>query len=361
MGKKRIVVVGSNAAGFTAAIAVKRALGTHHDVTVISRAHRFVFRPSLVRLALGNRTERQTTFPLRTHFANQGIAFRNEPAVRLDLDRRKVITLTTEENYDFLVIATGARPNYGAVPGLGPRGYTQSITTLAEANGARAAFDAFLKAPGPVVIGDVQGAVFRRPAFELLLNVARILKERGLSQMPVTHLTSGPAVPVEMGFCVIAHAAVAQIEPGQIILGDGRKLSFAFGMLLPSLLGEDVVRACEKITDPTGLVRVNQFEQTLAYPEVFSIGAAVAGARAEAGCIAEQTSQRLARNIAASIVGDSMVGEPLRPDASADGSVTSDEGWLVAGPETSWAQRAFERYFPAAASDGSASSTPPLD
>ncbi len=341
MSKKRIVVLGSNFAGFTAAVSLKSQVGSLHDVTVISRLAQFVFHPSLVRLPLGARTAQQAHFPVHGLLAEHGIAFRNEAAIRLDLEGRKVITATAEERYDFLVIATGARPNYAAVPGLGPRGYTHSIVTLPEAELARDAFEDFVRAPGPVVIGDVQGSPCRALGYEFLLNLALALDRRGLSKaVALTHLTSGP--PIAAGpFEVIAHAAVAEIGPGQIALADGRRLPFAFSMLLPSFLGVDVVRACEKITDASGFVRINAFHQSLSFSEVFAAGDAASAQPLErSGYLAEQSAQAVARNIAACLRGQPMEPIPALPATAG--------GWLDSESEAAWAKHAFERYFPAA-------------
>ena len=232
------------------------------------------------------------------------------------------------------------------MPGLGPRGYTQSIMTLGEAEQARSRFEAFLRAPGPVVIGDVQGSPCRKPAYEFLINIARTLEQRGLTHLaPLTHLTSGPP-GVARGFEVVGHAAVAEITPGKIRLADGRSLPFAYSMLLPSFLGVDVLRACETITDAAGFVRVNAFNQSEVYPEVFAAGAAVAGAPCErSGCLAEKMGRRVARNIVARILGLSMVTEDLVA-AEAESPIAVDDGWLVPEGDAAWARRAFERYFP---------------
>ena len=354
MSRKRVVILGSNVAGFAAATALKEQVASRHDVTVISRVDQFVFPPSLTRIPLGARLAPQAVFSLRDRFAARGIAFRHEGALRLDLPRRRVVTPTTEERYDFLVIATGAKPNYGAVPGLGPRGYTQSILTLAEAEQARSRLEAFVKSPGPVVIGDVQGSTLRGRAYEFLLNLALALEQRGLSAVaPLTHLTSGPALGSGR-FEVIANATVAEIVPNQIHLTDGRKLPFAYSVLAPSFLGVDVVRACEAITNAAGFVQVNAFHHTEAYPEIFAAGAAVAdGPIEQSGELAERAALQVARNIVARINGEPMPADPplpvdVRAALQPERAIASDAGWLVPGADATWARLAFERYFAAA-------------
>ncbi len=348
MGKKRIVILGSNFSGFTAALAVKNLVRSNHDVTVISRNDHLVFHPSLTRLVLGARAADQTAFAVSDIFATHGIAFRNETALRLDLPRRKVLTASNEEPYDFLVVATGATPNYAAVPGLGPRGYTHSMLTLAEAGQAHDGFEALLQRPGPVVIGDVQGSPCRTAALELLLNLRSVLEQRGLSRVaPLTWLTAGSPIP-GCPFEVISNSAVAEIVPREIQLADGRRLPFAYCVLLPSFLGADVVRSCEKITDAAGFVRVNPFGQTAAHPEVFAAGSAVAGEPIEeAGHLIEARALRCAQNLVASILGDRLAAGPAQPPVDPTVELTSSAGgWILPGPEAAWAERAFTRFFP---------------
>jgi len=389
MERKRIVIVGSNCAGFTAAIELKSKLQDRHDVTVISKTDQFLFMPSLIWLPFGLRTKEEVTFSVRPPLEKHGVSFRQSEVTRLDLDNRTVITKHGDESYDYLVIATGPKPNYGAIPGLGPRGYTESIMSLADAEHARAAFSDFLEAPGPVVVGGVQGASCFGAAYEFLFNMAYQLEKRGLSEKaPLTYLTAEPFLAhsgiggfgsatkmteyffKKLGIQAITNAAVQEVSPGEIRLADGRKLPFTYSMLVPSFLGVDAVRACEKITNASGFVRVNGFYQTEAYPEVFAAGVAVAMEPPDktpvpcgvpkTGYLSEEMAKIAAHNIVAQIHGEKMIS--LAP-ASIDAKCILDAGntgiimladhfleprehaWLIPGPEAHWAKLAFEKYF----------------
>jgi sulfide:quinone oxidoreductase len=61
-------------------------------------------------------------------------------------------------DYDFLIIATGPKLAFDEVPALGPNGHTQSICQVEHAVEAGRAWDGFVKNPGPIVVGAVQGA-----------------------------------------------------------------------------------------------------------------------------------------------------------------------------------------------------------
>ena len=64
MGARRVLVIGGNFGGLTAALEVKAHLGDDVTVTVVSAAERFVFTPSLIWLPFGKRGPVDITFPL---------------------------------------------------------------------------------------------------------------------------------------------------------------------------------------------------------------------------------------------------------------------------------------------------------
>ena len=73
--RKKVVVLGSNFAGFTGALAVKQELHGDVDVLVISPADRFLFNPGLIWLPFGKRDPQDITFPVEPTFARYGIDF----------------------------------------------------------------------------------------------------------------------------------------------------------------------------------------------------------------------------------------------------------------------------------------------
>ena len=336
MSQKRIVVVGSNFAGFTCASELKRALGDRHRVTVISKTHEFLFSPWLALLAFGKRTRAELTFSIRAPLEKHGLRFREEEVTRLDLERRRVLTRSGEERYDYLVIATGPKANYAAVPGLGPRGYTQSIVSIADAERAGAAFKRFLKAPGPVIVGEAPGASGFGASLDFLSNTAEQLAHHGL-EVPLTWLTP-EAVPLSdqiRGVESVMGAVIQRVSPEEISLADHRRLPFAYAMIIPPVLGVDVVRACESITNASGFVIVNDRLQCERYPEVFAAGsaAAVDPSIPKSGQVAEAMGKLVAQNIAAQLEGRAMAS--LSPPLAVP----------VAGDEARWATLAFETYF----------------
>jgi sulfide:quinone oxidoreductase len=388
--RKKIVVVGSNIAGFTAAIELKKRLRDRHEIVVVSASSGFVFTPSLIWLPFGKRTRADVTFPLEPTYEKRGIRFVHAVVRRIDLEQRRLVLEEGEERYDHLVLATGAASDWDAVPGLGcDEGFTQSIFTLDEAERAAAAFEAYLRAPGPVVIGGVQGASDFDICYELLFNFAHEINKLGLrDKVLLTYLTAEPFLAhlglggfgrgnaltrelfTQANITPVINAEVLEVRPSEIVLTDGRTLPFAFAMLAPPLRGAEVVRACPSITDPRGFVVVDEYYRTRYYPEVYAAGRAVAVdpptrtavpcGVPKSGYMSEEMGKLVARNLVAELEGGPRVAMPPARidaknviDAGASGIIMLGDhflaprrhAWMIPGPEAHWAKLAFEKYF----------------
>lgn len=334
--RKKVVVAGSGFAGLTAALELKQRIRDRADVVVVAKTDRFLFSPSLIWIPFGIQAGEDIAFPVGPRLEEAGVEFRQGEVTRLDLDGRAVVTRDGLLPYDYLVIATGARANYAAIPGLGPGRYTQSILSLAEAERARIAFARFQTSPGPVIVGSVQDASCLPAAYEFLFAMACELHRLGLAdRAPLTYLTAEPhlarsassdfhaagdvieAFARHLDVRAVTGASVRQITRTDVHLADGQVLPFAYAMLLPSFLGVQVVRACDRITSPCGLVQANEFGHTERYPEVFAAGSAVAAshpgsadsffANPAVGTAAERMARAVALNVAARIDDEPML------------------------------------------------------
>jgi NADH dehydrogenase FAD-containing subunit len=64
MSRKKVLVLGGNFGGLTAALAVSHELRGDVDIRVVSASDRFLFNPSLIWLPFGKRRPADITFPL---------------------------------------------------------------------------------------------------------------------------------------------------------------------------------------------------------------------------------------------------------------------------------------------------------
>jgi NADH dehydrogenase FAD-containing subunit len=390
MTAKRVVVLGGNFAGLTSALELKHELGADVEVTVVSAADRFLFNPSLIWLPFGKRRAASITFPLEPVFDTHKMAFVHAEATAIDPATQKVTTTLGNYPYDYLIVATGYRNNFDIVPGLGPEGYAQTITTLADAERAGDAWRTFLDAPGPVVIGATQGASCFGAAYEFLFNTAHQLRKAGLHKsVPLTFVTAEPFVGhfgigglpggerlLQMflkkeGITALTGVAFEEVTGDQIKLTDGSRVPFRYAMVVPPFVGQDVVRATPGLSDDKGYIPVQDTYQSKAYPQIYAAGiaaqvpvpwqTAVPIGIPKTGFPTESMAKVAARNIAAAIRGEpptshkdfAEMAAVCMMDAGANGVMILADHMLpprkaavmIPGPQVHAMKVAFEKYY----------------
>jgi len=390
MGRKKVLVLGGNFGGLTAALAVSHELHGDVDVRVVSASDKFLFNPSLIWLPFGKRRAADITFPLAPTFESHGIDFVHAEATSLDLTGRKVTTTGGVYDYDYLVIATGYRNNFAPVPGLGPGGNAYTITTLDDAVLAGEGWRRFLRAPGDIVVGAAQGAGCFGAAYEYLFNVSHQLRKAGLKrQVKLTYVSAEPFLG-HFGIGGLPHGeallsmflkkerinavlstGMDHVDDGRLVLADGKTIDFSYAMIVPPFIGQEVIRAATEIADEKGYVQVRDTYQSLSHDEVYAVGIAAAVdvpwqtpvpvGVPKTGFPTERMAHVAASNIAAQIRGE----EPIRQQAFGDmpavcvmdaGNngviILADKmlpprkhGLLIPGPQAHAMKLAFEKYF----------------
>ena len=290
----RIVVVGGNFAGVTAALEVKRRLRKvpgEHRVTVISPSKKFLYVPSLIWVPFGKRKVSDITFPIEPTFRKKGIEFVNDTAVRIDRESREV---TTERNgtisYDYLVVATGVSLSFDGIPGF-DKGYANHIVTPPA---AEEAFERLVQDPGPVVVGAVQGASCMGAAYEYLFNLERELRRHGVrKKVDITWITPEPflghfgiggilggrrmleAFMKMFRIRFIANAEVKEIHPDRVEMADGTALPYKLAMLIPPFRGAEVVADSPGLADDKGFIACHDTYESKTDERIYAAGLAV--------------------------------------------------------------------------------------
>ena len=388
--RAKVLVLGANFGGLTAALAVKHELDGDVDVTVVSDRDSFLFTPSLIWLPFGKRYADDITFDVEPTLAEHGIEFVHRAATAVDPVAHTVRLEGVEEplSYDYLVIATGYRNKDDVVPGFTENALT--ITTLAEAERAATAWRAFREEPGDVVIAATQGAGCFGAAYEFLFNMSHQLKKAGLrKQVKLTYVTAEPFLG-HFGIGGLPHGeqllgmflkkegiesrmgvAVDHVAPGALVLDGGETLPFGYGMVVPPFLGQKFLHGEHGLVDDKGFVTVRGTYQTEKYDDVYSVGAATAVAVPwqtptpvgipKTGFPTEQMAHVAARNIAAQVRGEVPTHEkPFGDikavcvmDAGNNGVVILADkmlpprkhGVLIPGPQAHLMKLGFEKYF----------------
>jgi sulfide:quinone oxidoreductase len=291
---QKVVVLGSNFGGLTAALAVRHELGSDVDVTVVAPSSKFLFTPSLIWLPFGKRSRKDITFPVAPTLERHGIEFIHAAATSIDVVGQQVHVEGRESlPYDYLVIATGYHNDDDVVPGFTENANT--ITTLREAERTALAWKKYLDNPGDVVIAATQRAGCFGAAYEFLFNTSYQLKKAGLrKEVKLTYVTAEPFLG-HFGIGGLPHGEallgmflkkegiearlsvpIEHVDQGAMVLGDGTTLPFSFGMVVPPFLGQDFLRHTTDLADDKGYVRVRDTYQSEKYNNVYAVGVAAA-------------------------------------------------------------------------------------
>lgn len=387
--RKKVLVLGANFGGVTAALAVRHELEGDVDVTVVSPEDRFLFTPSLIWLPFGKRDRGDVTFDVAPTFESHGIDFVHTAATAVDAVTRTVDLADGRRlPYDYLVIATGYRNDTDVVPGLVENSVT--ITTLADAERAGLAWQKFVDNPGDVVIAATQGAGCFGAAYEFLFNTSHQLRKAGLHKdVRLSYVSAEPFLG-HFGIGGLPHGeqllgmflkkegihtrlstGIDHVADGALVLADGEELPFAFAMVVPPFLGRDFLRGTPGLVDEKGFVRVRDTYQSQAYDDVYAVGVAAAVevpwqtptpvGIPKTGFPTETQAHVAARNIAAQVRGDEPVDHKdfgdipavCVMDAGNNGVIILADrmlpprrhGVLIPGPQAHLMKLGFEKYY----------------
>lgn len=393
-----VVIIGASTGGLPAAYELKESLGNNHRVSVVSNTPIFHFVPSNPWVAVGWRQRRHISFELAPSLHKKGIDFYDSGVSEIEAQyNRLTLSDGSHLTYDYLVIATGPKLAFDEIEGFGPKGFTESICTVDHAEDAYDSWRQFIKDPGPIVVGAVQGASCFGPAYEFAMIMNRALrKARVRDRVPMTFVTPEPYIG-HMGLGGvgdskglfesefrkndikwITNARVKQVESGQMRVEEvddkaetikTHQLPFKYSMMIPAFRGVDCVAGLgEDAVNPRGFLKVDEYQRNVAYPNIYGIGVCIAIPPVEAtalpvgapktGYMIESMTRATVDNITASIEGRELKSRPswnaiCLADLGHTGAAFIAEpqipprnvAWMKKGHWVQWSKIAFEKYF----------------
>lgn len=154
---KTVLVVGGGLGGVSVVYDLRHKLRKHDRVILLSDRPAFEFTPSNPWVATRFRKPEDIRVPLAETLSKNGVEFKLGSATTLDAQGRVLTTDAGEAiAYDYLIVATGARLDFDAAPGV--REHAVSICTTDHASHAADKWDAFLADDSAknIVIGCMQ-------------------------------------------------------------------------------------------------------------------------------------------------------------------------------------------------------------
>ena len=393
-----IIIIGASIGGLPAAYEMRAVLDESHQVTVVSNTPLFHFVPSNPWVATGYRDKSQTSFEIGPYLNAKNIVFSSAGVDEILAEKNQVKLGDSQVlDYDYLIVATGPKLAFDEIEGLGPEGYTQSICTLDHAEKAQQAWQIFMRNPGPIVVGAVQGASCFGPAYEYVLMLSHILRQAKIrDQVPMTFVTAEPYIGhlgmggvgdskglLESEFRQhdiqwITNAKVTDITEGAMQVeqvndqGDVIKqhdLAFDYSMLLPAFKGVDcVANLGEGVVNARGFLKVDNLQRNPTYPNIYGVGVCIAippldqtpvpvGAP-KTGYMIESMASAAVQNIHACIEGKTPekiatwnaicladMGETGAAFVAMPQIPPRNTAWMKKGKWVKWAKVAYEKYF----------------
>jgi sulfide:quinone oxidoreductase len=392
-----IVIIGGGIGGIPMAFEMRTLLKSGERITVVSNSDSFQFVPSNPWVAVNWRTRENICIDLPPIMRDKGIEFNASGARRVHPDKNQVeLGDGSSLDYDFLVIATGPKLAFDEVEGLGPEANTHSVCHVDHAVAAGRAYDAFVKNPGPVVIGAAAGASCFGPALEMALILESDLRKRKIrDRVPMTYVTPEPyvghlglggvgdtksmveSILRERHIKWICNAKIERCEPGKIVATEhdangaalkSHELEHKWSMILPAFRGVDAIAGIDGLCNPRDFIIVDKQQRNPTYQNIFSVGVCIAIPPVEVtpvptGCpktgfMIESMVTATARNIRALIDG-------VQPEHEGTWSAAcladfGDRGaafiavpqipprninWSAEGKWVHYAKIAFEKYF----------------
>lgn len=311
----QVVVLGGSFGGLHGALRLRKLLPKSHRIVLVNNSERFVFRPSLPWVVFGHRRPHEITADVRRTLQHKGVEFRLDTVKGIDPKQCTVHTAGGPLEYDYLLVALGARLNWQEAPGLQEHGH--SVLWLDDAVKTAKALTRF--DGGDIVIGAVEGSSLLCPAYEMVLQMDAYLRRRRIRGRSSIHFVTDERRPfftagekaadvVEAMFRkydIAFHTRTTPmaVEPKRVILDNGTELTSNFTLFIPSYVGTDAIRAANGLADQQGFIPAGKDMRSTANDNIFVAGDAVAFAGPKSGRMAELQAGVAADNIAAEVLG----------------------------------------------------------
>lgn len=235
MQAKTVLVLGGGVGGIVAANHLRRRLPRQHRVILVDRERAHLCQPSLLWLAVGDRTPASIQRPLE-RLLQKGIEVITGEITEIDPTTRTIRAGGQDVSGETLIVALGADLAPDAIPGLAAAGH--NLDTLEGATTFRGALAA---CRGGRIVVLTAAPAYKCPAasYEVIMLVEAAMRRRGTRGECVLDLYAAEAGPMGVAGPHVSAAVRSVVESKgisyhplhQVVTVDpaGRRLAFANG------------------------------------------------------------------------------------------------------------------------------------
>ena len=317
-----VLVLGGGVGGLVAANRLRKLLSARHRVVLIDRERQAVFQPSLLWVAVGDRTPEAIQRPLAM-LVRKGVEIRIGTVEKLDAETRTVRVAGEDLVGDALIVALGADLAPETIPGLADGGHN-----LYALGGATAFRDTLAALTSGRIAVLTASPAYKCPAapYEAAMLIEGALRRRGirdrvqidlLAAEPGPMVVTGPQLSAAVRG-VVESKGIAYHPEHQVTNVDAaaRRLTFAHGatadfdvlLYVPPHRAPGVVRDAGLLAE-SGWVAADRrtFETRIAgvyaIGDVTGIPLAMGKPLPKAGVFAHAEAEVVAHNIASAWMG----------------------------------------------------------
>ena len=317
----KLLILGAGTAGTMSANLLRDALDDSWEITVVDQDNHHRYQPGYLFIPFWMEPDRVTKD--RRAFLPKGVQFVEAAISRVDADARQVHLADDRTlDYDWLVIASGTRPDPTLVEGLAEalqrKTTVHEFYTLEGATALKSALAGFtggrilvhisempVKCPvAPLEFAFLVEDHFRKRRMRHLVDITYVTPLDGAFTKPVASKELGGLLK-ERSIRLAADFAVEKVDADRKVLRayDGRELPFDLLVTIPPNVGQQFVMD-SGLGNDTGFIPVDKHTlRSVQHERIFVLGDASDIPTSKAGSVAHFAAEQFVENFKAAIAG----------------------------------------------------------
>lgn len=313
----RIVILGAGTGGTLVANRLRRIYSqSEAQITVVSEVDRHLYQPGLLFVPFGLTSVERITRPATAQL-HSGITFIKGAVDNVDIESSTVLLENGQsENYDLLVIATGAVLVPEETEGLSGSEWNKKVFSFYSPEGAMALSRALAGFEGGTIVVNVIDMPIKCPVSPLefcfladwyfhrrnMRDKVRIVYATPLDGAFTTPVASQrlAGMLAEKGIELVTEFNTGEVagDSGRLISYDGREVEFDLAVIVPLHSGAPYVGRSPGLGDELNFVQCNMHTlQSICKPNIFAIGDATDLPASKAGSVTHFEGGVLVGNI----------------------------------------------------------------